>query len=119
MYKMTASISTDGLSCKIETPKQSGALTASDLEKLIGQLASLRGGMRPTVNQSQSPLEGDCPATDATSPRFDLGAVQQDPPLVLLSIAFPQLGWRTLALTHADAAELGRRLLTLSATGLH
>jgi hypothetical protein len=114
--KFKAQISTDRTACTIEIPATASILRADELEELINNLGAFRGGMLPEAGQLRSPLEDDLPSIDCTSPpHLDLAVVAGSQPLVLLAIAFRQIGWRTLALSPREAAELGRKLLALSA----
>lgn len=85
-------------------------LTAIDVETIISHLANQRQNMAPQVNQSGLIEQSSHHPIDAMLPNLDLAVRQQDPPLIVLAIAFEGLGVRSVAISMEQAKALRQSL---------
>jgi hypothetical protein len=117
--QLKISFSSDQTKCRLEFASPANTPTimnAQQLESLISQLANARAKLAPRTHQSETPLSRPSPLVDVISPRMDCALVAEQESLVVLSIAYPGLGWRSIAVTPDEAQTFGRRLLTMGAT---
>lgn len=110
MANVTMQLSQDEKMLKLSV--ETSHLTAMDVETLISHLANQRQNMAPQVNQSGLIEQSSHHPIDAMLPNLDLAVLRQDPPLIVLAIAFEGLGVRSLAMSKEQAKDLLQALGT-------
>jgi hypothetical protein len=117
----TLALSTDEKFCHLAFPEiqKKVTLTASDLETMITSIAQMRMKMLPAVREPGMRMDGDRLLVDAESPRTCVALQKESPACVVVAIAFPGLGSRSLALSLPQAQQLGQSLLAASAGVVH
>ena len=103
-------LSKDESKLRVIFDQSSSVLSAEDVEDLISHLAERREKMVPPVPQSDTLTPNGIPPVDALMPHLDCALLDQDPPLVVLSIAFQGLGVRNVALSVEQCRKLATNL---------
>ena len=117
--EMKLELSKDESKLRVVFNQPSTVLTAEDVEDLISHLAERREKMVPPVSQSDTLTQGGLPPVDALMPHLDCALLDQNPPIVVLSIAFQGLGVRNVTLSMGQCRHLADTLTNALENSAH
>lgn len=86
-------------------------LKPADIEQFISLLAKCREALFPLVSQTQPHNHDGDLLIDGFDPMFHVSKLDHSHDVLMLSIGFQGLGWRTAALSVEDARCLANTLL--------